>query len=46
LQTRTVGELVSDTDEKTACICYSGGDPAPQLPFSIKASRIFALFCR
>jgi pyruvate formate lyase activating enzyme len=40
LETRTVGELVSDFDEKTACICYFGGDPAPQLPFSIKASRL------
>jgi pyruvate formate lyase activating enzyme len=40
LETRTVGELVSDFDEKTACICYFGGDPAPQLPFSIRASRL------
>jgi pyruvate formate lyase activating enzyme len=36
---RTVEELVADTDEKTACICYFGGDPAPQMAFAIKASR-------
>lgn len=32
--------LVADVDARTACICYFGGDPAPQLPFSIKASRM------
>ena len=26
-------------DSKTSCICYFGGDPAPQLPFSLEASR-------
>ena len=36
---RTVEELVSDTDERTSCICYFGGDPAPQMPFAIKASK-------
>jgi pyruvate formate lyase activating enzyme len=36
---RTVDELVSDVDSRTACICYFGGDPAPQLPFTIRASR-------
>ncbi|MEW6569783.1 MAG: radical SAM protein [Nitrospirota bacterium] len=35
-----VGALVSDVDEKTSCICYFGGDPTPQLPFSINASRL------
>jgi pyruvate formate lyase activating enzyme len=40
LETHTVEELVADVDEKTACICYFGGDPAPQLPFSIRASRL------
>jgi pyruvate formate lyase activating enzyme len=33
-------ELASRVDEKTACICYFGGDPTPQLPHSIKASRL------
>ncbi|MGD9180215.1 MAG: radical SAM protein [Desulfobacterales bacterium] len=36
---RTVRELVADADEQTSCICYFGGDPAPQMPFSLKASR-------
>ena len=31
--------LVYDVDESTSCICYFGGDPSPQLPFSIKAAR-------
>jgi pyruvate formate lyase activating enzyme len=35
-----VAALVDDVDERTACICYFGGDPAPQLPFSIRASRM------
>jgi pyruvate formate lyase activating enzyme len=38
-QTTSVHKLVSDVDEKTSCICYFGGDPAPQLPFALKASR-------
>ncbi len=33
-------DLVSDIDDKTSCICYFGGDPTPQLPFAIKASRL------
>lgn len=37
---RSVDELVSDVDEKTACICYFGGDPVPQVPFSLRASRL------
>ena len=41
LKSRTipVDRLVSDADEKTSCICYFGGDPAAQLPFSLAASR-------
>jgi pyruvate formate lyase activating enzyme len=34
-----VSKLVSDVDEKTSCICYFGGDPTPQLQFSLDASR-------
>jgi pyruvate formate lyase activating enzyme len=34
-----VSRLVSDVDEKTSCICYFGGDPSAQLPFSLAASR-------
>lgn len=39
-RTTSVHSLVSDVDEKTSCICYFGGDPTPQLPFSLKASRL------
>ncbi len=35
-----VQRLVSDVDGKTSCICYFGGDPTPQLPFAIRASRL------
>ena len=38
--THSVGELISDVDQRTACICYFGGDPAPQLPFTLKASHL------
>ena len=37
--TTPVSKLVSDVDEKTSCICYFGGDPTPQLQFSLDASR-------
>jgi pyruvate formate lyase activating enzyme len=36
---RPLETLVADVDERTACICYFGGDPSPQLPFSLKVSR-------
>lgn len=39
-RTTPVYDLVSDVDEKTSCICYFGGDPTPQLPFALKASRL------
>jgi pyruvate formate lyase activating enzyme len=38
--TRSVEELVADVDERTSCICWFGGDPTPQLPFAIKASKL------
>jgi len=31
--------LVSAVDSRTSCICYFGGDPAPQLPFSLNVSK-------
>jgi pyruvate formate lyase activating enzyme len=37
---RSVKELVDAVDKMTSCICYFGGDPAPQLPFAIRASRL------
>ncbi len=38
-ETWTAEQLVSRVDERTSCICYFGGDPSPQLPFSINAAR-------
>ncbi len=33
-------EIAKAVDERTACICYFGGDPSPQLPHAIRASRL------
>ena len=33
-------ELASKVDEKTACICYFGGDPSVQIVHAIKTSKI------
>jgi len=33
-------ELAKAVDDRTACICYFGGDPTPQLPHAIRASRL------
>lgn len=35
-----VENLVRAVNKKTACICYFGGDPSPQLPFLLRASRM------
>jgi pyruvate formate lyase activating enzyme len=35
----SISELVSFVDRKTACICYFGGDPTPQLIHSINVSK-------
>ena len=32
-------ELVADVDERTSCVCYFGGDPSPQMPFSLKVAK-------
>jgi pyruvate formate lyase activating enzyme len=31
--------LAAQVDRRTTCICYFGGDPAAQLPFTLEASR-------
>jgi len=36
---RTVSDLVSAVDQQTSCICYFGGDPGPQIAYSLKASQ-------
>ena len=33
-------DLARAVDDRTACICYFGGDPSPQLPHAIRASRL------
>jgi pyruvate formate lyase activating enzyme len=32
--------LVQSVNAKTACVCYFGGDPSPQLPYFLNASRM------
>ncbi|MDY6794787.1 MAG: radical SAM protein [Actinomycetota bacterium] len=32
--------LAEAAGESTACICYFGGDPTPQMPFALKASEL------
>ncbi len=34
------GDLVADIDDRTSCICYFGGDPAPQIPFALKTATL------
>ena len=33
-------QLAAKADRKTACVCYFGGDPAPQIEHAIETSRI------
>jgi len=33
-------QLADAVDDRTACICYFGGDPTPQLPHSLAAAEI------
>ena len=35
-----VEKLVAAVTDRTACICYFGGDPSPQLPYLLAASRM------
>ena len=34
------GEMAAAAHERTSCICYFGGDPGPQLPHALRASRL------
>jgi len=36
----TASELAEAVDDNTACICFFGGDPTPQLPHAIQVSRL------
>lgn len=33
-------ELADAIDDSTSCICYFGGDPTPQIPHALRASRL------
>ncbi|SMB99577.1 pyruvate formate lyase activating enzyme [Thermanaeromonas toyohensis ToBE] len=35
----TLDDLVNSLDERTACICFFGGDPSPQMPFTLAVAR-------
>jgi pyruvate formate lyase activating enzyme len=37
---RSAAELAEAVTARTACICYFGGDPGPQLPHALRASRL------
>jgi pyruvate formate lyase activating enzyme len=39
-RTASALELASAVDSRTACICYFGGDPTPQLPHALEAARL------
>jgi len=36
----TPEELAGAVAEHTACLCYFGGDPSPQMPFALRAARL------
>ena len=38
----TARQLADATDVRTFCVCYFGGDPTPQMPHALAASRILA----
>jgi len=37
---KTAHELADAVDDQTSCICYFGGDPSPQAPHALAASKI------
>ncbi len=37
---RTPGDLAEMVDSRTSCVCFFGGDPSPQMPFALAASRM------
>ena len=36
----TASRLAEAVDDRTACVCFFGGDPTPQLPHAIRVSRL------
>jgi len=39
-ETVSIERFISAVTEDTSCICFFGGDPSPQLPFALRASRL------
>jgi pyruvate formate lyase activating enzyme len=39
-RTRTARQLADSVTPETSCICFFGGDPTPQLPHALAASRL------
>jgi pyruvate formate lyase activating enzyme len=37
---RSAESLAACTDRETSCICFFGGDPAPQMPYALRAARL------
>lgn len=40
LKPADVRNLVADLHDRSSCICYFGGDPTPQIPFALKATKL------
>lgn len=38
--TMSAKELAGHVDDRTSCVCFFGGDPSPQMPHALAASRI------
>lgn len=38
----SAADLAAAADARTACVCYFGGDPTPQMPHALATSRILA----
>lgn len=36
---QTLEELAAGADARTCCVCFFGGDPAPQMPFLLEAAE-------
>jgi pyruvate formate lyase activating enzyme len=36
----SAAQLADAANERTACVCFFGGDPTPQLPHSLEAARL------
>ena len=47
IHTRRLEDLVFEAmDDRVTCICYFGGDPTPQMPWILRASRLMLEYSR